>query len=163
MRISHRPFLGAMAVGALALGAAAPAYADQSGVRVGILTCNEASGWGLVFGSSHEIHCTLNSDGHIVARYRGHIDKFGVDVGYQSGGVLVWAVVAPTSGANPGSLNGRYAGLTAGAAVGGGAAANAQVGGLDRSIALQPLSVEGMNGVNLAAGIGAMTLKYVPD
>jgi hypothetical protein len=155
-----------MAAGALALAAAAPASAqqsDQSGVRVGVLTCNEASGWGLIFGSSHEIRCTLNTDGRIVARYRGHIDKFGVDVGYQSGGVLVWAVFAPTTGPKPGSLNGHYAGLTAGAAVGVGASANALIGGLDRSIALQPLSVEGMQGVNLAAGIGAMTLEYVPD
>ncbi len=73
-------------------------------------------------------------------------------------------MVAPTSGPKPGSLNGSYAGLTAGAAVGVGASANALIGGLDRSIALQPLSVEGMNGVNLAAGIGcATTLKYVPD
>ncbi|HXQ10492.1 MAG TPA: DUF992 domain-containing protein [Caulobacteraceae bacterium] len=166
MRISHRPILGAMAAGALALAAAAPANAqqpDQSGVRVGVLTCNEASGWGVIFGSSHEIHCTLDTNGRIVARYNGHIDKFGVDIGYQSGGVLVWAVVAPTSGAKPGSLNGSYAGLTAGAAVGVGASANVLVGGLDRSIALQPLSVEGMNGLNLAAGIGAMSLEYVPD
>ncbi len=166
MRISHRPILGAMAAGALALATAAPANAqqpDQSGVRVGVLTCNEASGWGVIFGSSHEIHCTLDTNGRIVARYKGHIDKFGVDIGYQSGGVLVWAVVAPTNGAKPGSLNGNYAGVTAGAAVGVGASANVLVGGLDRSIALQPLSVEGMQGVNLAAGIGAMSLEYVPD
>lgn len=168
MRTSHRSVLGvvsAIAAAALALAAAAPAQAqaDQSGIRVGVLTCNEASGWGMVFGSSHTIHCTFEHDGRIVARYRGHIDKFGVDVGYQSGGVLVWAVFAPTNGPRPGSLNGHYAGLTAGASVGVGASANALVGGLDRSIALQPLSVEGMQGVNLAAGIGAMTLEYVPD
>ena len=128
-----------------------------------MLTCNEASGWGMVFGSSHEIHCTLEHDGRIVARYKGHIDKFGVDVGYQSGGVLVWGVIAPTNGPRPGSLNGHYAGLTAGASVGVGASANVLVGGLDRSISLQPLSVEGMQGVNLAAGIGGMTLENVPD
>ena len=156
----HRTILGAVAAGSLALLASAPAHA-QSGVRVGVLTCNEASGWGLVFGSSRQVRCTFDHDGHNVARYNGHIDKFGVDIGYQSGGVLVWAVFAPTNGPPPGSLNGSYAGLTAGASVGVGAAANLLIGGLDRSISLQPLSVEGTTGVNLAAGIGALTLHYV--
>ena len=164
MRLIYRPVLGAITAGVLALTAAAPTQAqtDQSGVRIGVLTCNEASGWGMVFGSSHDIHCTLSTDKGVVARYKGHIDKFGVDVGYQSGGVLVWAVFAPTNGAKAGSLNGAYAGLTAGASVGVGASANLLTGGLDRSIALQPLSVEGNNGLNLAAGIGGMTLTYVP-
>ena len=76
---------------------------------------------------------------------------------------MVWAVFAPTNGPLPGSLNGHYVGATAGATVGVGASANVLVGGLDRSIALQPLSVEGKQGLNLAAGIGAMTLEYVPD
>jgi hypothetical protein len=166
MQIMTRSILGAMASAVLAFAASAPAHAqsDGSGVRVGVLTCNEASGWGLVFGSSHRIHCTLsNEDDRVVARYKGNIDKFGVDVGYQSGGVLIWAVIAPTNGPKPGSLNGHYAGLTAGASVGVGASANLLVGGLDRSIALQPLSVEGMKGLNLAAGIGGMTLEWVPD
>jgi hypothetical protein len=162
MKVSHRSILGVAAAGALALVMAAPAQA-QSGVRTGVLTCNEASGWGLVFGSTHDIHCVLEKDGHVVARYKGSIDKFGVDIGYQSGGVLVWAVFAPTNGPPPGSLNGHYAGLTAGATVGVGASANLLVGGLDRSISLQPLSVEGNNGLNVAAGIGAMSLEYVPE
>jgi hypothetical protein len=108
------------------------------------------------------VRCTFSHDGHDVARYRGHIDKFGVDVGYQSAGVLVWGVFSPTQGVRPGSLDGHYGGVTAGATVGVGAGANVLVGGSDRSISLQPLSVEGMTGLNLAAGIGEVTLHYVP-
>jgi hypothetical protein len=145
--------LGAVAAAGLALAVSAPAQA-QSGVRAGVLTCNEASGWGFVFGSSREVRCTFSHDGHDVARYSGHIDKFGVDVGYQHAGVLVWAVFAPSDGPPPGSLSGHYGGLTAGATVGVGAAANILVGGSDRTVSLQPL--------NVAAGIGELTLHYVP-
>jgi hypothetical protein len=35
------------------------------------------------------------------------------------------------------------------------------VGGFDKSIALQPVSVEGMTGLNIAAGIGAVNLQHV--
>jgi hypothetical protein len=160
MTISQRTILGAVAAAALALSASAPAHADA--VRVGVLTCNEASGWGFVFGSNHDVNCTFARDGRVVARYRGHIDKFGVDIGYQSGGVIVWGVFAPSSGIPAGSLDGHYGGVTAGAAVGVGAGANALIGGSDRTISLQPLSVEGMTGLNLAAGIGELTLHYVP-
>jgi di/tricarboxylate transporter len=62
----------------------------------------------------------------------------------------------------PGALEGSYAGVTAGASVGVGASANALIGGFDKSITLQPISIEGNTGLNVAAGIGAMHLKYVP-
>ncbi len=160
----HRPILGAMAAGALALAAAAPAQSqpDQSGVRVGVLTCHRAAGWGMIVGSSRQVRCSFEHDGRVVGYYRGHIDKLGVDVGYQDRGTLVWAVFAPTNGPPHGSLNGRYGGVTAGASLGAGAAANVLVGGFDRSISLQPLSVEGTTGVNLAAGVAGMTLHSAP-
>jgi hypothetical protein len=34
------------------------------------------------------------------------------------------------------------------------------VGGLDKSITLQPVSVEGDTGVNLAVGVAAINLKH---
>lgn len=162
MRISHRPVLGAMVSGALALAAAAPAQA-QSSVQAGWLTCDESSGWGLVLGSTTDVNCTFSQQNQVVARYKGHIDKLGVDIGYHGAGVLVWAVLAPTSAPPPSSLNGQYGGVTAGAALGVGATANVLVGGSDRTISLQPVSVEGNTGVNVAAGVSALTLNYVPD
>ena len=39
-----------------------------------------------------------------------------------------------------------------------GVGANALVGGSNRSVALQPLSVQGQVGLNAAAGIGALEL-----
>jgi hypothetical protein len=161
MSILHRSILGAVAAAGLALVASAPAHA-QSGVRVGVLTCNVASGWGLVFGSSKEVNCVFSRDGRDLAHYQGHIDKFGVDVGYTAGGVMVWAVFAPTSGPPPGSLDGTYGGVTASATAGVGVGANLLVGGSDRSISLQPLSVEGNTGLNVAGGIAGLRLHYLP-
>jgi hypothetical protein len=161
MSILHRSILGAVAAAGLALVASAPAHA-QSGVRVGILTCNVASGWGLVFGSSKEVNCVFSRDGRDLAHYQGHIDKFGVDVGYTAGGVMVWGVFAPTSGPPPGSLDGSYGGVTASATAGVGVGANLLVGGSDRSISLQPLSVEGNTGLNVAGGIAGLRLHYLP-
>ena len=140
---------------------AGAANAAPHGVRVGDLTCNVASGWGFVFGSSKDLHCTFRGNGHH-EHYTGSISKFGVDIGYTEGGVLVWGVFAPTSDMREGALQGDYAGASAQATVGVGVGANALVGGLDKSIALQPLSVEGSKGLNVAAGIGSISLHSAP-
>ena len=139
----------------------APAMASPSGIKVGTLNCHVASGWCFIFGSSKDLHCSFRGDRR-VERYAGSISKFGVDIGYTEGGELVWTVFAPTSDVRPGALEGSYAGATASATVAVGLGANVLVGGLDKSIALQPLSVEGNSGLNVAAGIGSINLKYVP-
>lgn len=141
----------------LAAAFAAPAGA-QGGVKVGTLTCNVSSGWGFVFGSSRALSCTFAGPGRY-DYYVGNISKFGVDIGYTQGGVLIWTVVAPTANITPGSLAGSYAGGTASATVGVGIGANALIGGSGNTIALQPLSIEGNRGLNVAAGIGAITLS----
>jgi hypothetical protein len=149
-------------IGAAALVALSGSAQAASGVKVGTLTCNVASGWGFVFGSSRDLHCNFRPNNHRGEHYVGSINKFGVDIGYTEGGVLVWGVFAPTSDVRAGALQGDYAGATASATVGVGLGANVLIGGLDKSIALQPLSVEGNKGLNVAAGIGAITLKSAP-
>jgi hypothetical protein len=42
-----------------------------------------------------------------------------------------------------------------------GVGANALVGGSNRSVALQPLSVSGQVGLNIAAGVAGLDLRYV--
>ena len=147
-----------LAAGALALDA--PAQAQ--GLKAGVLTCNVASGFGLIFGSSRAVNCTFSPTGGPPQHYVGAINKFGVDIGYLQGGVLVWTVVAPTANPAPGALSGTYAGATGSATVGVGVGANVLVGGSGNSIALQPVSIEGTTGLNVAAGIAEMTLTYQP-
>jgi hypothetical protein len=147
----------ALLAGALALPNAASA---QGGVKVGNLTCNVSSGFGFVFGSTRGLNCTFAGPLGI-EYYTGTINKFGVDIGYTTGGVMVWTVVAPTAQLVPGSLAGGYAGATASATIGVGVGANALIGGSGNTIALQPLSIEGNQGLNVAGGIGAITLAPV--
>lgn len=141
---------------------AGAANAAPAGVKVGELTCNVASGFGFIFGSSRDLHCTFRPSGRMREHYVGRINKWGVDIGYTEGGVLVWGVFAPTSDMRPGALQGGYAGATASATIGVGLGANVLIGGLDKSIALQPLSIEGNKGLNVAAGIASISLRYVP-
>jgi Protein of unknown function (DUF992) len=142
------------------LGLATPVQAQ--GVQVGVLTCNVASGFGFVFGSSRAVNCTFSPPGGPPQHYTGAINKFGVDIGYLQGGVIVWTVVAPTANVAPGSLSGTFAGATGSATVGVGVGANVLVGGSSNSIALQPVSIEGTTGLNVAAGIAEMSLTFQP-
>lgn len=144
-------------LGALVFATQGHTQTASPSVKVGTLSCHERSGWGFVFGSSHAVRCTFSS-GNRTERYDGSISKFGVDVGYQQSGVLLWEVIAPSDHRDRGALDGHYGGLTAGAAVGVGLGANALIGGSGRTISLQPLSIEGHTGLNVAAGIGEMTL-----
>jgi hypothetical protein len=145
-------------VGSLAL----PLHASaQSGgpdrIKLGTLSCHESAGWGFIFGSSHGLRCTFSS-GDRVEYYDGSIGKFGLDIGYQKSGVLLWSVVAPTDHYGPDALAGHYGGLTASATIGLGLDANALIGGSTSVIALQPLSIEGTSGLNVAAGVADLTL-----
>ena len=140
-----------------ALALAGTAHAQQPGVVVGTLTCNVASGFGFVFGSSRALNCTFAGPGRY-EYYSGSISRFGVDIGYIQGGILVWTVVAPTPVLAPGTLAGNYVGGTASATVGVGLGANALVGGSNNTVALQPLSIEANRGLNVAAGVAALSL-----
>ena len=160
MNKTFRLMMGAAALGALAL--AGSAQAAEHGVKVGELTCSVASGWGFVFGSTKDLRCVFRQNNRHAVHYSGSINKFGVDIGYTEGGVLIWGVVAPTSDVRPGALAGDYVGVSASATAGVGVGANVLVGGFDKSFSLQPLSVSGNEGLNVAAGIGSITLKYTP-
>jgi len=155
---TFRLMLGA-AVAATRLVIASNAFA-AAGVKVGTLTCNVASGMGFVFGSTKDLACSYEPTKAPAEHYSGTISKWGVDIGYTGKGKLIWAVFAPTSDVRPGAIEGEYGGASAQANVGVGLGANVLLGGLDKSIALQPVSVEGSTGLNVAAGIGSISLKH---
>jgi hypothetical protein len=138
-----------------------PASAAESGVKAGFITCNASSGWGLIFGSSRTLKCEYSSAATPTVRehYVGSVTKFGVDIGYLSSAVMVWAVIAPTANIAPGALAGNYAGVTGSATVGVGVGANVLVGGSGSQLTLQPVSIEGQTGLNVAAGVAALELR----
>jgi hypothetical protein len=138
----------------------APKSDKKLTVRTGYLTCHVAAGWGFIFGSSRDIKCAYALQPGYTEYYTGSISKFGADIGYLQSAVLLWSVAAPTNNLGQGALAGHYAGATASLALGVGAGANVLVGGFKNSIALQPVSVEGQNGLNVAAGVAELTLKF---
>jgi len=144
-----------------ALGLGTPAQAQA--VKAGVINCTVASGFGFIFGSSRAVNCTFApGGGGAPQHYVGAINKFGVDIGYVQGAVMIWAVLAPTTNPGPGSLAGTYVGATASATVGVGVGANVLVGGSGSSISLQPISIEGNTGLNVAGGIGELSLTFQP-
>jgi hypothetical protein len=153
---------GLMCAALLGLMATASAQ-EKKGVKVGALKCNEASGWGLVFGSSHDLKCIFSpaEKGAKSTRYTGVIKKYGVDIGYQAHAVLLWAVASTTPKLEPGALAGTYVGATAEAGWAVGLGANVLVGGSKKGVALQPVSIEGLEGANVAAGVVEVELKAV--
>src|SRR5215471_19355731 len=149
-----------VAVAALGLVTGALVFnnpAQAQGIQVGVLTCDVASGFGFIVGSSRPVDCTFSSPNGPPQHYVGSINKVGVDIGYLQSGVMVWSVMAPTVDFSPGSLSGYYGGVTASATVGIGAGANVLIGGSNNTIALQPVSIEGTTGLNVAAGVAEMT------
>ena len=139
------------------------ARAEADGVKAGTLSCHVSPGWGFVLASSRELHCDFHPTDGPAEHYRGTVSKFGIDLGYTTGGELVWDVVAPQTDLEPGALAGQYAGATASITAGVGFGANALIGGIEHSVSLQPLSMEGNTGLNLAAGLGAINLRFEGD
>jgi len=168
MRRSVFTMFGAMALTAvsavsLAQAPAAPGTAPaagKSGVNVGSLQCKVAGGVGFIFGSSKDLDCLLVRTDGVAERYAGSIDRYGVDIGFTKEAHIVWVVFAPGA-IGAGALAGNYGGVTAGASFGVGLGANVLVGGSNKQIALQPVSVEGSVGLNVAAGVAAVSLKAV--
>jgi Protein of unknown function (DUF992) len=137
-----------------------PAFAQAQPVRVGGLTCNTGPRVGLIVGSRQNLRCVFQSSATgLRYDYTGTIGRLGLDVGITGGGRLFWGVFAPTSHVGRGTLRGTYVGASGNASFGVGLGANVLIGGSHRTISLQPLSVEGQVGVNLAVGVARLTLR----
>jgi len=153
-------------VNALAIGliAGSTGMAQADGGKVGTLNCNEAGGWGLIFSSSKQLKCVFSpADKSLkVEHYTGKINKYGVDIGFVDGAVLLWAVVSSDGKTQPGALAGTYGGVGGAAAWAGGLGANVLLGGSNKGYALQPLNIEGITGLNVAAGVVEVVLTPAP-
>ncbi len=132
----------------------------KSGVNVGSLSCTVAGGAGFIFGSSKALDCLLARTDGVAEHYQGTVKKFGVDIGFTKEAHIVWLVFAPGN-ISRGAIAGEYGGVSASAAVGLGVGANVLLGGSDKQITLQPVSVEGSVGLNIAAGVASIELVAV--
>ncbi len=150
-------FAALAVVAAVSLPVSAMAQAERT--KVGSLTCDISGGIGLIITSKKELTCMFTpSQPGPREVYVGSITKFGLDLGATAGGEMVWAVYAPST-RRFGALAGHYGGGSAEATVGAGVGANVLVGGSNRTVTLQPISVQGQAGLNLAVGVAGLELR----
>ena len=154
-------FLPFVAAAAAALLSGAPASAQSNSIRQGVLTCQTSASVGLIVGSRQRLRCQFKSETGRTQNYVGTIGRLGLDLGVTAGGVMAWAVLASTANIPSRALAGEFVGASGDISVGVGVGANVLVGGTRKSVSLQPLSVEGQVGVNLALGVARMRLSPV--
>jgi Protein of unknown function (DUF992)/LysM domain len=145
----------ALALSAMLVVSTRPSHAR---VESGLLTCEVSGGFALIVSSPRELHCVFQKVNGQSEAYGGRIQEFGLDIGVTGGGVIAWSVTADSTEVPPGELAGRYGGAEVGGSVVVGAEGRALVGGSQRTISLQPLSIEGDVGLNIAVGIATLEL-----
>jgi hypothetical protein len=146
---------------AMALCGPAAAAQINGRVQAGTLSCDISGGLGLIIASQQTLNCAFTpSIPGPPEFYAGTLTKIGFEFGITTGGVMIWVVYAPTS-RPAGALAGSYAGPSAEASVMAGVGANVLIGGSFRTIELQPIAVQSQTGLNIAAGIAGLQLRWV--
>ena len=155
MRLSTLFIAAAALAGSIASADAVPS------VRAGVLECRGGQNVGFVVGSVANLECVFQSPGRRPEGYIATVRRIGVDIGVTSQTQFTWAVTAPTTRFGYGGLAGAYGGVGANASIGVGGGGNFLVGGPHNAYALQPISVQGQTGLNVAAGIAGLELEPV--
>jgi hypothetical protein len=156
----HRLLLATLALAAM-LSVSAAAQAPQSWTQVGSLSCKVNPNIGFVIVGHQPMECLFTPNTQTPPQaYDGAINTVGLNVGISAGGVLGWAVFAPTTGVPAGALAGDYVGVSGDIGIGVGAGANVLLGGSGRTIALQPLSLQGSVALNVVLGVSSLKLRW---
>ena len=152
--------LSTLIIAAAAL-VASMAGANAQGVRAGLLHCEGGQNVGFVVGSVTSLECVFQSPGNRPDPYVATVRRIGLDLGVTEQTKFSWAVNAPGGRVGRTGLAGNYGGVGANASVGIGGGGNFLVGGPANSYALQPVSVQGQTGLNVAAGVASLELEPV--
>src|SRR5258708_10511589 len=114
-----------------------------------MLTCKLNPSIGFVIFGHQSMECRFVQNPPLPTQaYEGALNTVGLDLGVTAGGVLGWAVLAPTAGPPPGALAGQYVGASGEVGMGLGAGVNVLIGGFGRSVALPAVSAEWAAGFN---------------
>ena len=151
----YRKVIGAVAL-ALVVASLDPAVAQR--LRTGLLDCDVSGGFGWIIGSQKSVNCVFTPDRPGPQEFYVGTSKFGLDIGATAAGRMVWGVYMETT-AGRGAVAGDYVGATGEVTIAVGLGANVLVGGSNRTVALQPLSVTGQAGLNLAIGVADLYLR----
>ena len=157
--LSRYMLLAIFIITALVFG---PAGAQaQTWAQAGMLRCRLDPSIGFVIFGHQSMECSFQPVSGPVQAYEGAINTVGIDLGVSEGGRFAWAVFGPATGMAHGALAGEYVGASGDVGVGIGAGANVLVGGSNRSIALQPVSLEGSVALDVVAGLSQLKLRPV--
>jgi hypothetical protein len=129
-----------LTIATLALMAPIASASAAPPVRAGILQCRGGQNVGFVVGSVTSLECVFQSEGRRPEPYIAKVQRIRL---------------------GRGELAGSYGGVGANASIGIGGGGNFLVGGPANAYALQPLSVQGQTGLNVAAGIAGLELQPV--
>lgn len=159
--------LGAYVLGvvtACIVTGAAPSFAQtpSSWVQAGQLTCKLNPSIGFVIFGHQSMECNFLPVSGPLQAYQGAINTVGIDLGVTGPGGLAWTVFGSAAGLPAGALAGEYVGVSGDVGLGVGVGANVLVGGSNRSVALQPVSLEGSVAINVVAGLSQLKLRAVP-
>ncbi len=136
-----------------------PAYSASEHFVAGRLECDVSRSEGAILGSKQNVDCIfLPSNQGTPVRYLGSIDNFGLDVGEVEKAKLIWAVDA-VSRLPSYDLEGTYRGIEAAAAVGVGGGAVVLTGGSNGTLSLQPVAVNGQEGLDISVAVTQLHLK----
>jgi Protein of unknown function (DUF992) len=140
------------------------ANAQPAWTQAGMLNCTLAPSVGFLIAGQQRMTCrfTPNQSTVLPENYTGVMTTVGIDIGVTAGGAFAWAVLARTTGLPVGALAGTYVGASGEVTLGLGAGANVLLGGSARSVALQPVSVEGSAGLDFQLGMSGLELRPVP-
>jgi hypothetical protein len=145
------------------LAAPADAQTQKTWTQAGMLSCKLNPSIGFIIAGHQPMECRYTpNDGSPPQGYEGALNMVGLDIGVTAGGVLGWAVLAPTGGVAAGALAGEYVGASGDIGFIVGVGANVLIGGSGRTVALQPVSLEGSVSTNVALGVSSLQLRPAP-
>lgn len=140
--------------------AASKIPSNDGRIEVGYLSCTMTGSSNIIVVSEQQYDCIFDGDSLIDGKYKLSVKKYGLDLSITETDELRWAVLAPSKLDFNGVIDGEYAGIAADVAIGYGIGAKALLGGGDKSIAMQPVSVTKGEGLGAAFGVERATLTF---
>ena len=145
------------------IGASNSSQSSGQWTQVGMLRCTLNPNIGFTITGHESMECWFTpKSADPPQAYQGAINMVGLNIDLAAGGVLAWAVFAPTAGTPVGALAGEYVGASGDIGIIAGVETNILIGGSGRTFALQPVSLGGSVAVKVALGVSVVKLRVVP-
>ena len=144
------------------IGASDSSQSSGQWTQVGMLRCTLNPNIAFTITGHESMECWFTpKSADPPQAYQGAINMVGLNIDLAAGGVLAWAVFAPTAGTPLGALAGEYVGASGDIGIIAGVETNILIGGSGHTFALQPVSLGGSLAVKVALGVSVVKLRVV--